>query len=233
MKKTDFRNFTWDKLNTEEYSHLKLLLYWPVYGLLFYFVERVYAPGGYIVMHCALDDAIPFCEYFLIAYLFWFVYLIGALAYTLFLDREGFRRMMRFIIFTYSVTILIYILFPTCQHLRPSELARDNALTRFAAYFYRFDTDTNVCPSLHVIGSFAACFTLWDTGRFSSRGWRAANAACCALICASTVFMKQHSVLDVAAALPLCLAGYALCYMKNPPRRVKITSSAKVKGGGI
>ena len=94
MKKTDFRNFTWDKLNTEEYSHLKLLLYWPVYGLLFYFVERVYTPGGYIVMHCALDDAIPFCEYFLIPYLFWFVYLIGTLAYTLFCDRDGFRRML-------------------------------------------------------------------------------------------------------------------------------------------
>ena len=230
MKKTDFRNFTWDKLNTEEYSHLKLLLYWPVYGLLFYFVERVYAPGGYIVMHCALDDAIPFCEFFLIPYLFWFVYLIGTLAYTLFCDRDGFRRMMYFVIFTYSITILIYILFPTCQHLRPSVFARDNVFTRFVAYFYQFDTDTNVCPSLHVIGSFAACFALWNTERFAAKGWRAVNVLCCVLICVSTVFMKQHSVLDVAAALPLCFGGYALCYLTNPPRRVKITSSAKVKG---
>ena len=233
MKKTDFRNFTWDKLNTEEYSHLKLLLYWPIYGLMFYFVERVYNPGGYIVMHCALDDAIPFCEYFLIPYLFWFVYLIGTLAYTLFLDRDGFRRMMWFIILTYSVTLLIYLLFPTCQHLRPQTFARDNPFTRFVAYFYRFDTNTNVCPSLHVIGSFAACFALWNTERFSSKSWRAANVVCCVLICISTVFMKQHSVLDVAAALPLCLGGYVLCYLTNPPRRVKISSSAKVKGDGI
>ena len=233
MKKTDFRNFTWDKLNTEEYSHLKLLLYWPIYGLMFYFVERVYNPGGYIVMHCALDDAIPFCEYFLIPYLFWFVYLIGTLAYTLFWDRDGFRRMMWFIILTYSVTLLIYLLFPTCQHLRPQTFARDNPFTRFVAYFYRFDTNTNVCPSLHVIGSFAACFALWNTERFSSKSWRAANVVCCVLICISTVFMKQHSVLDVAAALPLCLGGYVLCYLTNPPRRVKISSSAKVKGDGI
>ena len=230
MKETDFRNFTWDKLNTEEYSHLKLLLYWPVYGLMFYFVERVYDPGKYIVMHCALDDAIPFCEYFLIPYMFWFVYLIGTLAYTLFCDRDEFRRMMYFVIFTYSMTILIYLLFPSCQHLRPSEFARDNAFTRFIAYFYRFDTDTNVCPSLHVIGSFAACFALWNTERFAAKGWRAANVLCCVLICVSTVFMKQHSVLDVAAALPLCLAGYILCYLTNQPRHVKITSSARVKG---
>ena len=170
-------------------------------------------------MHCALDDAIPFCEYFLIPYLFWFVYLIGTLAYTLFCDRDGFRRMMYFVIFTYSITILIYLLFPTCQHLRPSVFDRDNVFTRFVAYFYQFDTDTNVCPSLHVIGSFAACFALWNTERFSLKGWRAVNVLCCVLICVSTVFMKQHSVLDVAAALPLCFGGYALCYLTNPPRR--------------
>lgn len=233
MNRTDFHNFTLDKLNTEKYSHLKLLLFWPVYGLLFGFVERVYDPGGYIVMHCRLDDAIPFCEYFLIPYLFWFVYLIGTLAYTLFCDRDGFRRMMRFIILTYSVTILIYFLFPTCQHLRPAHFAHDNMLTRFVAYFYRFDTDTNVCPSLHVIGSFAACFALWNTERFSSMIWHAVNVLCCTLICVSTVFMKQHSVLDIVAALPLCLAGYVLCYLPNLPRCVKITSSARVKDDGI
>ena len=66
MKKTDFRGFTLNKLNTEEYSHLKLLLYWPLYGLVFWFVERAYRPGAYIVMHCSLDNMIPFCEYFLI-----------------------------------------------------------------------------------------------------------------------------------------------------------------------
>ena len=31
-------------------------------------------------------------------YLFWFVYLIGAVAYTFFFDVPGFRRMMRFVI---------------------------------------------------------------------------------------------------------------------------------------
>lgn len=27
--------------------------------------------------HCALDDVIPFCEYFLIPYLFWFAFPVG------------------------------------------------------------------------------------------------------------------------------------------------------------
>lgn len=219
---TDLRNFRISKLSTPEYSHLWLLLYWPVYGLLFAFVERGYRPpDGYIVMHCALDELIPFCELFLVPYLFWFVYLAGSVVYTLFLDVDSFKKEMKFIILTYSATLLIYFICPTCQNLRPEVFARDNILTRFIGGFYAFDTNTNVCPSLHVIGSFAALFGLWNAPRFNSRPWRAASVIACALICLSTVFMKQHSVLDVIAALPLCLIGYIFTFrMSGHARRV-------------
>ena len=147
----DYRQFRFSKLNTPEFSHVWLLLYWPLFGLGFSYVERFYPVAHYINMHCALDDLIPFNEWFLIPYLFWFVYLIGAVAYTFFFDVPGFRRMMRFVMITYSVTLIIYFLFPTCQMLRPEVFPRDNVLTRFIAGFYVFDTNTNVCPSLHVI----------------------------------------------------------------------------------
>ena len=32
------------------------------------------------------------------------------------------------------------------------------------------------------------------------------------LIAISTVFVKQHSILDLLAALPFCAAAYALCF---------------------
>ena len=115
----DYRQFRFSKLNTPEFSHVWLLLYWPIFGLGFSYVERFYPVAHYIEMHCALDDLIPFNEWFLIPYLFWFVYLIGAVAYTFFFDVPGFRRMMRFVMITYSVTLIIYFLFPTCQMLRP------------------------------------------------------------------------------------------------------------------
>lgn len=199
-------------MNTEEYRHLKLLLYWPFYGLMFFFVERVYQPAAYIDMHCRLDDMIPFCEYFLFPYLYWFVYLIGTIAYTLFFDVPTFKKMMRFVIVTYTFTLVIYLIFPTCQNLRPETFVRDNFLTRFMKYFYSFDTNTNVCPSLHVIGSFAAMFALWETPRFKAPGWRAVTVISAVLICLSTMFVKQHSALDVMTALPVCLVGYLLCF---------------------
>lgn len=220
MLETDLRKFRFSRLNTDEFRHMKLLLFWPVFGLLFTFVERFYKVQYYTTMHCALDDAIPFCEWFLIPYLFWFIYLIGTLVYTFFFDVYAFKRMMYFIIITYSVTMLIYFLFPTCQNLRPAEFLRDNALTRFISWFYRFDTNTNVCPSIHVLGSVAAMFGLLDCRRLQKPLQKLLFIVLCVLICISTVFMKQHSVLDVMAALPLCAIAYPICYRTK--RREKI-----------
>ena len=78
----DYRRFCWNELDSEEFRHLKL----PAH------------PRRYTLMHCALDDAIPFCEYFLIPYPFWFAFLVGMHLYTLLYDTETLRRMMRYII---------------------------------------------------------------------------------------------------------------------------------------
>lgn len=211
----DYRALRLNNLNSEEYRHLKLLLYWPVYGLLFPYVERFYKVESYHAMHCALDNVIPFNEWFLIPYLFWFVFLVGMHIYTLLYDPEAFKRMMRFIILTYSVAIAVYFVYPTCQNLRPERFPRDNLLTAFIAGFYQFDTNTNVCPSIHVIGSLAVMFTAWRCRGLEHWGWKLAFTLTAALICVSTLFMKQHSVLDVLAALPICLVAYKLCFARR------------------
>ena len=212
----DYRNFRFSKISTPEYNHLKLLLYWPVFLLFFLYVERLSSTAVYHPMHCALDDLIPFCEYFLIPYLFWFVYLIGMHVYTLLYDIDAFRLLMRFIIVSYSLSMVIYLLFPTCQELRPVEFLRDNPFTRFLYYFYQFDTNTNVCPSLHVVGSVAVWLTSRRIHRFRTMGWRFAFGTAAILICISTVFLKQHSVLDVLAAIPICLVAYTFSFRRSP-----------------
>lgn len=208
----DYRALRLNNINSEEYRHLKLLLYWPVYGLLFLYVERFYPVASYHVMHCALDDWIPFNEWFLIPYLFWFVFLVGMHIYTLLYDVEAFKGMMHFIILTYTAAILVYLVYPTCQNLRPETFPRDNVLTEFIAGFYQFDTNTNVCPSIHVIGSLAVMFTAWHCRGLEHWGWKLAFTLTALLICLSTLFMKQHSALDILAALPICLIAYKLSF---------------------
>ncbi len=203
----------------KEYSHLLLLLFWPMHGLFFYALERLYKVDDYIEIYSPLDDLIVFNEWFVLPYLFWFVFLFGMHVYTLLFDVAAFKRMMYFTIFTYGVTLVIYLLFPTCQNLRPETFARDNFLTRFMAAFYRYDTNTNVCPSIHVLGSFAVQFASLDTKRFRTIGWQVFFIGTTLLICLSTVHLKQHSVLDVFAALPLCAIGYFLFYRKKKARQ--------------
>lgn len=221
MKKwkiVDYRDFSFSKLNTPEFEHLKYLLYWPLYGLLFLTVERLWIRDYYYPVHCAADDMIPFCEYFLIPYLFWFVFLVGISLYTLLFDVEAFKKFMKFTIITYSTAILIYILLPNCQELRPVLFERDNIFTRFMAGFYQFDTNTNVCPSIHVIGSVAVLLAAWDSKHFSTPGWRALFSIAALLISVSTVFLKQHSVLDVLAAIPICVIAYYMVYGRKRKR---------------
>lgn len=53
-----------------KYPHALLLLYWPLYGLVFELLEWFVHPPSYHVMYCALDDYIPFAEIFIIPYYF-------------------------------------------------------------------------------------------------------------------------------------------------------------------
>jgi membrane-associated phospholipid phosphatase len=134
--------------------------------------------------------------------------------YTLIYDVSAFKRMMYFVMMTYSATIIVYLLFPTCQDLRPAEFERNNFLTRFMASYYAFDTNTNVCPSIHVIGSFAVTFASFHCKDFG-KGTKVAFAVIGVLIAISTVFVKQHSIIDLLAALPLCAVAYILCFKNN------------------
>jgi len=199
-----------------KFSYLKLLTFWPIFGLLFALLERGLTNRTYIIVHCALDNAIPFCEWFLFAYLFWFIYIVGMLAYTLFFDIEAFRKYMEFVILTYSITLIIYFIFPTAQNLRPQQFAHNNILTRFLSVFYKFDTNTNVMPSLHVIGAMAVSFAAWHSKLFGRVSWRIVFSLVTILICLSTMFIKQHSVIDILTALCLCFAAYPIIYRAAP-----------------
>ena len=208
----DYRKLRPSNITSPEFRHLLLLLYWPIYGLTFLILER----GLTLTYHpveTALDARIPFCEYFVPAYYFWFVFLIGIHFYTAFFDVPAFKKLMYFIIITYTVTSVIYIIYPTKQELRPAEFAGDNIFVTIVNGLYNFDTNTNVCPSLHVIGSFAVLFTSWHCKRFKTFWWQLGFVLATVLICLSTVFLKQHSVIDIWIALALCAVAYPFAYI--------------------
>ena len=217
----DYRNFRFSKLNTESYKHLWWLLFWPLFGLGFMFAEHIYQVDSYYPVYCPIDDLIPFCEWFFIPYMLWFVYLIFMNLYTLFCDVDTFRRITKYFVLTYGTTLLIYFIFPTCQELRPVVFNNENLLTDMINGFYSFDTNTNVCPSMHVLGSFAVMEAAVWSKKISSKWIKVSFVVLGIIISISTVFMKQHSVIDVIAALPLCALGHLLFFRTRKINNMK------------
>ncbi len=214
MQMVDYRSFRLNKLNTPEFKHVKLLLFWPIFGLLFMLLER-FVNVDYHAVYSRLDDLIPFCEYFVIPYYFWFVFLVGIQIYSFFFDVPAFKNYMEFTIITYTLTLIIYVIYPTSQELRPLTFERDNIFTAIVSKLYNFDTNTNVCPSMHVIGSFAVYFAARRSKLFSPKPWRIAFLITALLISISTVFLKQHSVVDIFYALIVCATAYPFVFMKD------------------
>lgn len=208
----DYRKIKPSSITLPEFRHILLLLYWPIYGLTFLILERGLTLN-YHPVESVLDAKIPFCEYFVPAYYFWFVFLIGIHIYTFFFDVPAFKKLMYFIMITYTVTSVIYLIYPTKQELRPTEFAQDNIFITIVQGLYGFDTNTNVCPSLHVIGSVAVLFTSWECKRFKTFWWQLGFVSATVLICLSTVFLKQHSVIDIWVALALCAVAYPFAYI--------------------
>ena len=198
-----------------ESASWRLLLFWPVYGLAFFALEWLIPRDYYRPMYHPVDDLIPFNEWFVIPYVFWYIYMMGSVAYTLFRDREAFRRMMHFYMIVFGVSTVVFFLYPTCQNFRPAAFPRDNFLTRTMGLLYSMDTNTNVCPSLHVSGAIGAALGFVATKRFSTRGWKIINTLIAASICASTVFVKQHSVIDVFWGLVLSWAAWRLAFRRE------------------
>jgi membrane-associated phospholipid phosphatase len=216
----DYRGVRLNNLTSPQYRHLLLLLGWVGYFILYTLTENLIPPERCFPVHCALDDLIPFNEYFLIAYCSWYVLIVASLLWFLLYDVEKFRQLQTYIIITQAVAMAIYILFPTRQDLRPLAFARDNLLTQLMAFIYAFDTSTGVCPSLHVAYSLGIA-SAWLRERDAALPLRIAIAVWCGVICISVTFVKQHSALDILAALPLGALAEYLVFLRPALRRKK------------
>ena len=216
MKKQpyDYSGFSLERLNEPRFSHLKLLGGWIVYFALYFITENLIPPERCHPVHCALDDLIPFNEFFVIFYVGWYFLVFGALAYTLFYDVPAFKKLQTFIIITQAVAMLCYILWPSRQDLRPEVFPRQNMLTDIMKFIYSFDTNTGVCPSLHVAYSLGI-LSVGLKDKSLSPGWKAALTFFVIMICLAVCFVKQHSAVDVFAALPVCLLAEILVYGKD------------------
>ncbi len=190
----------------------KLTLLYFIYHIFVYFFYQ-YISLDYRIIHSPLDDKIPFCEYFIIPYMLWFLYLAGGILFFLSTSKKDYLRLVLFTFTGLFICTVICIVFPTAIDFRPAGFNRDNIFIRLVLLIYGTDTPTNVCPSMHCFAAIGINLAVFKSDYFKKMYLAKAVSALIMLsICLSTVFIKQHSIIDFFAAALLSLILYPFAY---------------------
>ncbi len=188
-----------------------LVGYLPIH-LLWYFILETSVTVDYTPIFCALDDLIPFCEWFIFPYFLWFPYMVCTGLFFRFRDSEAFERYMLMLVLGFFISTLICSVFPNGQDLRP-DVYRDNFAAQIIRITQAFDTNTNVFPSMHVVGALGTAVAVAKSRALKNKLWlQLGNALLCILIILATVFLKQHSALDIFAGVAVFIPVYVLVF---------------------
>ncbi|MGN0143174.1 MAG: phosphatase PAP2 family protein [Roseburia sp.] len=200
----------------EKNKHGFLLLYFLIYLPWFGYLEKIVTTHFHVI-HVALDDYIPFCEYFVIPYLLWFGYIAWGIGYFYLKNKNEYFRLCTVLFTGMTVFLIISTVYPNGHYLRPDSFARDNIFVHLVQWLYSTDTATNLFPSIHVYNSIAVNTAVWHSENFrNNKPVRYGSALLAGSIVLSTMFLKQHSVFDVATGILLAVFMISIVYRPTP-----------------
>jgi len=124
-------------------------------------------------------------------------------------DEPHVRRMFLAYLCVWLASYVVFFLYPTVAP-RPAHVLAPGFGAWGLRLLYSADPPYNCFPSLHVAHSFVSAFAC----RPVHRGVYRAAIVCAALVALSTLFTKQHYILDVAAGIVLAWCAQ-LIFMRS------------------
>jgi len=196
-----------------------MFLYFLIYLPWFAWLEKTVGYSPEYIIHVKIDDYIPFNEFFIIPYMLWFAFISIWVIYFFFKDTKEFYQLTCFLFIGMTIFLIVSTLFPNGHQLRPTEFARDNIFVDMVKYLYQIDTPTNIAPSIHVYNTLCVWSAVQRSSylkeHFSSRLKNITYIITTILsisIILSTMFLKQHSFLDVITAFIMWGVIYRFVY---------------------
>jgi membrane-associated phospholipid phosphatase len=160
----------------------------------------------------SIDNKIPFNPHFVWTYiLYYFVALMPVMVVN---DIHEFRRMVGAYLMMYFMGFLTFILFPV-KMVRP-ELIGDGYSLWLLKKIYNADNGYNCFPSMHVANAFLASFFSFRFNRI----YGMVVYLIAFLITISTLFIKQHYVMDLVAGILLAYFVYRFSYFRFSSEKV-------------
>ncbi|MBB6675001.1 phosphatase PAP2 family protein [Cohnella nanjingensis] len=188
---------TW-KLRGKKYAPLLGMLIFPILGAIYALTNKVDDKVYHLMT--PLDHAIPFVKYFALPYAVWIFYIYVCIVYFYRKDLRVYYRSL--IVYTLSA-LACYLVYSVFQTTVPRPvLTGEDPFTRLVSYLYHRDQPYNCFPSIHSFSSYMV-FRLLAGSKFRSRLNLALVGSMSGLIILSTLFIKQHAIMDVLAAVLL------------------------------
>lgn len=212
----------WIKQN----PHSLAWIYFLFYCVHFLILERFITPIVWI--HHPIDDLIPFNEKWIIFYLLWFPYFLVPLIYFMFKDKKAFLELCFFMFSTMSFCLLCQTLIPNGLNLR-CEITSDSIFSKIVLLLQSIDTPTNVCPSIHVASSITVGLMILKYKDFHHPFLIKGSSCILSVgICLSTLFLKQHSILDFVFGILVSILFYFITYKTDWQKIIKKTALKKL-----
>lgn len=211
------------------YKHgLIIVLYGIFYMTAFCHLENK-IQHNYHIVHTFIDDYIPFCEYFIIPYLLWFPFLAATVVYFIFFNKnkQEYYQYIKNLCMGMTIFLVVSYLYPNGHQLRPDSFAHNNLCVELVKKLYATDTATNILPSIHVFNSLAAYMAISRCPALNKHVWvKWTTLLLVGSIILSTMFLKQHSVVDVVLGAAMAGMGYLFFY-QSPARQASARFSYK------
>lgn len=176
-------------------KHMLILLTIPLLGFVYELLNS--AKRGVRSLETGIDKIIPFVEVFIIPYIVWYFY-VGLLFFAiLFINKKRYYEA----IIGYNIGVLIcytiYFFFQTTVKRPP--LIEENVFTFLTQFIYSNDQPYNAFPSIHVLSTYLLMVVFWKV-HLHKFVWYSIQIVG-VLIILSTLFVKQHVILDVFASI--------------------------------
>ena len=181
---------------------IPIAVWFVIYMGLFGFLEIV-PPKDVHLIHCALDDRIPNMAIFIYPYVSWFPYILVCAALAIKnLDDRQFKKAVLVLTTGMNIFLLISYVWPTGLDLRESIVYDLHTLSgNLLKFVQTLDTPKSVFPSMHVYVTLLLQYTLEMQKKLIPAWGIWVGRVLAVLIVLSTMFTKQHSAVDVTAAI--------------------------------
>lgn len=197
-----------------KYKHAAYLIYYPIVVLWFKSLEmRNVSVTNWI--WAPIDYKIPFVAVFVVPYMLWFAFMAVSIAFLGFRDKPEYFKLLTSIYIGMTICCIIYFLYPHGQPLREPLTGNEKSVFDWlvANVIYANDTPTNCAPSIHVANSIFTTIALQRSKAIKKYKLLLIGAHLLnLLIIASTMFIKQHSVIDAILGVALAAVVYLLVY---------------------